>query len=90
VGEMITPYFRHFSLSSLLITNILYGFFILLISLLVVLILKRIPLLRMSVDLGALVDAVEGLEARARKILGRFKSNDRKTSETTDVVKSDE
>jgi len=90
VGATITPYFRHFSLSSVLAINIFYGFLILLSSLLVVLILKRVPLLNMAVDLGALTRAVEGAEARIRKIFNRLRSAGLKTNETADVVKDDE
>lgn len=51
VGAATIPYFKDLILSSTLPVNILYGFFVMLNSLLIVLILKQVPLLRKTVDL---------------------------------------
>ena len=51
VGAATIPYFHNLILSSTLPVNILYGFFVMLNSLLIVIILKKVPLLRKTVDI---------------------------------------
>ncbi|MDZ8228070.1 acyltransferase [Nostoc sp. ChiVER01] len=51
VGAVTIPYFRHLILSNSFVLNILYGFFLVLSSLLIVLLLKKLPLLRKTVDI---------------------------------------
>lgn len=51
VGAVTIPYFRNLVLSDSLLLNILYGFLLILSSLLIVLLLKKLPILRKTVDI---------------------------------------
>ncbi|MBW4449769.1 MAG: acyltransferase [Spirirestis rafaelensis WJT71-NPBG6] len=51
VGALTIPYFRNLILSNSLVLNILYGFLLVLSSLLIVLLLKKLPLLRKMVNI---------------------------------------
>jgi surface polysaccharide O-acyltransferase-like enzyme len=51
VGAITIPHFQGLLLARSLPLNILYGFFVMLISLLIVLIIKQVPLLRKTVEL---------------------------------------
>lgn len=51
VGAATIQYFQNLMFTSNLLVNILYGFFVMLTSLLIVLILKQVPLLRKTVDM---------------------------------------